>query len=67
MKMKTQSDFASVKPVDTYSNFRSAIKPVMLVALSTTALVAFPSFSRAQDAAVTSSNIAQIDYGEYNN
>ena len=67
MKMKTQSDFASVKPVDTYSNFRSAIKPVMLVALSTTALVAFPSFSRAQDASVTSSNIAQIDYGVYTN
>ena len=67
MKMKTQSDFASVKPVDTYSNFRSAIKPVMLVALSTTALVAFPSFSRAQDALVTSSNIAQIDYGVYTN
>lgn len=67
MKMKTQSDFASVKPVDTYSNFRSAIKPVMLVALSTTALVAFPSFSRAQDALVTSSNIAQIDHGVYTN
>ena len=65
--MNAHSDIRLVERANSRSNFRSAIKPVMLAALSTTALVAFPSFASAQDATVASSNIAQIDYGVYTN